>query len=65
MCWFDIPCPGCLVPITGHPCHSLFRSPVHVDVEYNKDRPAGDLYPNLQVIKFLEADHDPQVLNPF
>jgi hypothetical protein len=34
-------------------------------VEHNKDRPAGDLYPNLQVIKFLEADHDPQVLNPF
>jgi len=34
-------------------------------LEHNKDRPAGDLYPNLQVIKFLEADHDPQVLNPF
>ena len=35
------------------------------ELEHNKDQPAGDLYPNLQVIKFLEADHDPQVLNPF
>jgi hypothetical protein len=34
-------------------------------IEHNKDQPASDLYPNLQVIKFLEANHDPQVLNPF
>jgi len=37
----------------------------NLDIEHNKDRPAGDLYPNLQVIKFLEANHDPQVLDPF
>jgi len=53
-------------PLTLASTNRPLQIPFHwATLEHNKDRPAGDLYPNLQIIKFLEADHDPQVLNPF
>jgi len=55
-CWPN----QCVLYLSDHPNHIKKYM-----LEHNKDQPPGDLYPNLQVIKSLEADHDPWVLNPF